>query len=148
MSSLRPLTQSQVSVRLCGADAECRRQDQGSNRQQLPDACHLSRKLCLTSVYAAESQLRRWFTGDVHINMKMNIPEPARKIIDRLNEHGYEAYVVGGCVRDMILKREPGDWDITTSARPEQVKALFTRTLDTGIQHGTVTLWLEKRDMR
>ena len=60
--------------------------------------------------------------------MKMNIPEPARKIIDRLNEHGYEAYVVGGCVRDMILKREPGDWDITTSARPEQVKALFTRT--------------------
>ena len=55
--------------------------------------------------------------------MKMNIPEPARKIIDRLNEHGYEAYVVGGCVRDMILKREPGDWDITTSARPEQVKA-------------------------
>lgn len=48
----------------------------------------------------------------------------------------------------MILKREPGDWDITTSARPEQVKALFTRTLDTGIQHGTVTLWLEKRDMR
>ena len=40
--------------------------------------------------------------------MKMNIPEPARKIIDRLNEHGYEAYVVGGCVRDMILKREPG----------------------------------------
>ena len=67
--------------------------------------------------------------------MKMNIPEPARKIIDRLNEHGYEAYVVGGCVRDMILKREPGDWDITTSARPEQVKALFNRTLDTGIQH-------------
>ena len=76
--------------------------------------------------------------------MKMNIPEPARKIIDRLNEHGYEAYVVGGCVRDMILKREPGDWDITTSARPEQVKALFTRTLDTGIQHGTVTIMVGK----
>ena len=74
----------------------------------------------------------------------MNIPEPARKIIDRLNEHGYEAYVVGGCVRDMILKREPGDWDITTSARPEQVKALFTRTLDTGIQHGTVTIMVGK----
>lgn len=76
--------------------------------------------------------------------MKMNIPEPARMIIDRLNEHGYEAYVVGGCVRDMILKREPGDWDITTSARPEQVKALFTRTLDTGIQHGTVTIMVGK----
>ncbi len=65
-------------------------------------------------------------------------------IIDRLNEHGYEAYVVGGCVRDMILKREPGDWDITTSARPEQVKALFNRTLDTGIQHGTVTIMVGK----
>ena len=76
--------------------------------------------------------------------MKMNIPEPARKIIDRLNEHGYEAYVVGGCVRDMILKREPGDWDITTSALPEQVKALFRRTVDTGIQHGTVTVMIEK----
>ncbi len=74
----------------------------------------------------------------------MNIPEPARMIIDRLNEHGYEAYVVGGCVRDMILKREPGDWDITTSARPEQVKALFNRTLDTGIQHGTVTIMVGK----
>ena len=70
----------------------------------------------------------------------MNIPEPARKIIDRLNEHGYEAYVVGGCVRDMILKREPGDWDITTSARPEQVKAVFGKTVDTGLQHGTVTV--------
>ena len=44
----------------------------------------------------------------------------------------------------MILKREPGDWDITTSARPEQVKALFTRTLDTGIQHGTVTIMVGK----
>ena len=104
----------------------------------------MSRKICLTSAYAVESQLKRWFTGHVHINMKMNIPEPARKIIDRLNEHGYEAYVVGGCVRDMILKREPGDWDITTSARPEQVKALFTRTLDTGIQHGTVTIMVGK----
>lgn len=58
-------------------------------------------------------------------------------------EHGYEAYAVGGCVRDSILSRKPQDWDITTSARPEQVKALFRHTIDTGIQHGTVTVMLD-----
>ena len=48
--------------------------------------------------------------------------------------------MVGGCVRDSILGRTPGDWDITTSASPQQVKALFPRTIDTGIEHGTVTV--------
>ena len=57
-------------------------------------------------------------------------------------ENGYEAYAVGGCVRDSILGRVPGDWDITTSALPMQVKGLFRRTVDTGIQHGTVTVML------
>jgi len=61
-----------------------------------------------------------------------------------LQEHGYEAYAVGGCVRDAMLGRKPQDWDITTSALPQQVKALFRRTIDTGIQHGTVTVLLEK----
>ena len=56
--------------------------------------------------------------------------------------HGYEAYAVGGCVRDSILARRPKDWDITTSARPEEVKKLFRRTVDTGIEHGTVTVLL------
>ena len=56
---------------------------------------------------------------------------------------GYEAFAVGGCVRDTILDREPQDWDITTSALPEQVKELFNRTLDTGIQHGTVTVMIK-----
>ena len=55
----------------------------------------------------------------------MKIPENVEIILDKLEEHGYEGYAVGGCVRDMILGREPGDWDITTSAKPEQVKALF-----------------------
>lgn len=72
----------------------------------------------------------------------MRIPENAAFILRTLEEHGYEAYVVGGCVRDMVLDREPGDWDITTSAQPLQVKALFRRTIDTGIQHGTVTVML------
>jgi len=76
--------------------------------------------------------------------MDIRIPAPAEEIINKLNEQGYEAYVVGGCVRDMLLGREPGDWDITTSALPAQVKAVFRRTVDTGIQHGTVTVMMGK----
>ena len=75
--------------------------------------------------------------------LSIHLPEKADRIITRLQEHGYEAYAVGGCVRDSILKREPGDWDITTSAAPEETKALFDRTFDTGIEHGTVTVLLE-----
>lgn len=74
----------------------------------------------------------------------MKIPEKVRLIIENLEQHGYEAYAVGGCVRDTLLGREPEDWDITTSARPEQVKAIFHRTVDTGIQHGTVTVMFGK----
>ncbi len=58
--------------------------------------------------------------------------------MDRIRDAGYEAYFVGGCVRDRLLGREPGDWDITTSALPCQVKELFSSTVDTGIKHGTV----------
>ena len=63
--------------------------------------------------------------------MKLTIPSNAEKILQVLNENGYEAYVVGGCVRDSILDRNPNDWDITTSASPYQVKELFPRTIDT-----------------
>ena len=70
----------------------------------------------------------------------IEIPEKAERILETLQGAGYEAYVVGGCVRDSILGRTPGDWDITTSASPQQVKALFPRTIDTGIEHGTVTV--------
>ncbi|MHC1749422.1 MAG: CCA tRNA nucleotidyltransferase [Cellulosilyticaceae bacterium] len=72
------------------------------------------------------------------------IPEDALQIIQQLEQTGYEAYIVGGCVRDMIMGRNPHDWDITTSAKPEQVKAVFNRTYDTGIEHGTVTVILNK----
>ena len=75
--------------------------------------------------------------------MKMNLPEKVNFIISTLNEHGFEGYAVGGCVRDTMLGRVPKDWDITTSARPEQVKELFKYTIDTGIQHGTVTVMLD-----
>ncbi len=77
-------------------------------------------------------------------NMVINLPEKVKYIINTIAEAGYEAYAVGGCIRDSILGREPDDWDITTSARPEQVKALFRRTVDTGIAHGTVTVMLER----
>ena len=61
----------------------------------------------------------------------------------RLNDEGFEAYIVGGCVRDCLLQKTPQDWDITTSAEPMEVKKLFAKTYDTGLQHGTVTVALE-----
>ena len=76
--------------------------------------------------------------------MIINLPQKVEHIIETIEKAGYEAYAVGGCVRDSILGRIPDDWDITTSAKPEQVKELFRRTIDTGIQHGTVTVMLDK----
>lgn len=70
----------------------------------------------------------------------MNLPADVQNIISILESNGHEAYAVGGCVRDCILGKVPHDWDITTSALPQQVKALFERTFDTGIEHGTVTV--------
>lgn len=75
--------------------------------------------------------------------MQMQLPEHVKIIIEKLESHGYEAYAVGGCVRDTILGRIPGDWDITTSAKPEQIKEVFRRTVDTGIKHGTVTVLMD-----
>lgn len=76
--------------------------------------------------------------------MKINMPEKVNFIIGKLAEAGFEGYAVGGCVRDSILGRAPKDWDITTNASPEEVKQLFRRTIDTGIEHGTVTIMLDK----
>lgn len=72
--------------------------------------------------------------------MRIDIPQDAATIIKIFEQNGYEAYVVGGCVRDSILGRKPEDWDITTSAKPDEIKGLFSKTIDTGIQHGTVTI--------
>lgn len=73
----------------------------------------------------------------------MKLPEKAAYLIGELGRHGYEAYAVGGCVRDCVLGRTPQDWDITTSARPGQVKEIFRHTIDTGIAHGTVTVMVD-----
>ncbi len=76
--------------------------------------------------------------------MQIQLPEKVHTIIDTLTAAGYEAYAVGGCVRDSYMGRVPNDWDITTSATPEETKRLFTRTIDTGIQHGTVTVMQDR----
>lgn len=77
---------------------------------------------------------------DIDQKQRITVPEGAQLVLNRLHAAGYEAYVVGGCVRDSLLGREPEDWDITTSALPDEVKAVFRRTIDTGIRHGTVTV--------
>ena len=75
--------------------------------------------------------------------IQIQLPEKVQFIISRLEQAGYEAYAVGGCVRDSLLGRQPHDWDVTTSAKPMQVKEAFRHTIDTGIQHGTVTVMLD-----
>ena len=76
--------------------------------------------------------------------MHITLPTKVKQIISKLEKADFEAYAVGGCVRDSILGRSPEDWDITTSAKPEEVKRLFSATIDTGLQHGTVTVVIEK----
>ena len=75
---------------------------------------------------------------------RIHLPQNVENIIQNIEKAGYEAYAVGGCVRDSFLEKEPDDWDITTSATPEQIKELFRRTVDTGIDHGTVTVLIDK----
>lgn len=72
--------------------------------------------------------------------MTIRLPREVNNIIDILHRHGHEAYAVGGAVRDVCLGREPKDWDVTTSALPEEIKSIFHKTFDTGIEHGTVTV--------
>lgn len=76
---------------------------------------------------------------------KVKIPDGALCILNTLQAEGYEAFIVGGCVRDMLLGTEPHDWDICTSALPMEVKESLSqyRTLDTGLKHGTVTVLMQ-----
>lgn len=79
------------------------------------------------------------------MKIEINIPKYVKKILNTLKENGYEAYIVGGCVRDSILKKDPNDWDITTNAKPEEVIKLFDKVILTGIKHGTVTIVINKQ---
>lgn len=78
-------------------------------------------------------------------SIEIKLPAHVVTVLEHLENKGHEAYCVGGCVRDALLHRIPSDWDVTTSALPEQIKTCFSsfRTVDTGIQHGTVTVWLQ-----
>lgn len=71
-----------------------------------------------------------------------SIPDGASRILARLNQYGYEAYLVGGCVRDFVMGRKPHDWDICTNAKPEQVVDIFKdkHVIETGLKHGTVSV--------
>ena len=74
----------------------------------------------------------------------IRLPAPVRTAIERLNARGFSAYAVGGCVRDNLIGRVPQDWDVTTSATPEETEAVFSdcRLIETGVKHGTVTVLL------
>lgn len=75
----------------------------------------------------------------------ISLPDDVKFIIDTITKAGYEAYAVGGCIRDSLLGKTPDDYDITTSAMPETIKSLFRRTIDTGLQHGTVTVMVKDK---
>lgn len=68
------------------------------------------------------------------------VPRAVRQVVERLQRAGYSAHPVGGCVRDSLVGRRVGDWDLTTDARPEQVGPLFDKVIPTGVEHGTVTV--------
>jgi len=76
----------------------------------------------------------------------IDIPVPVQHILEVLSGHGFEAFIVGGCVRDSLMGRDPYDWDVATSALPRQIKACFPHTYDTGIEHGTVTVVYKGRN--
>lgn len=76
--------------------------------------------------------------------MKITIPDNILYVLNTLKQNGFEAFLVGGCVRDILLGLTPTDFDITTSGKPSQIKSCFKRTVDTGIKHGTVTVIVDK----
>jgi len=70
----------------------------------------------------------------------LKVPDDVLALCRRMRDHGHQTWVVGGCLRDMLLGRPVSDWDLATSARPEQVQQVFRKVLPTGIEHGTVTV--------
>lgn len=75
--------------------------------------------------------------------MKFNLPKKIEYVLDTLINSGHSAYIVGGCVRDLLCGKKPHDYDITTSALPHETQALFDKTVATGIKHGTVTVIID-----
>ena len=71
---------------------------------------------------------------------KIKIPNELKKMNEIFTQNGFEAYLVGGAVRDVLLGKTADDWDVTTNAKPDQVMKIFKRVIPTGIEHGTVTV--------
>ena len=78
--------------------------------------------------------------------MPILLPKDVQTILQSLSLAGHSAYIVGGCVRDSLMGMSPKDWDIATSAKPHEIKAIFSHTVDTGIDHGTVTVVLNRNN--
>jgi len=80
------------------------------------------------------------------VNVIFELPDAVKKILNKLTGAGYPSYVVGGCVRDQFMGRTPNDWDVTTSARPDEMKRVLGewKLLDTGLKHGTITVLLDQ----
>lgn len=76
--------------------------------------------------------------------MNFYIPKNVKYILDNLKKNNFKAYIVGGCVRDQILNKHIDDYDITTNAKPEDIKKIFKKTIDTGLKHGTVTILIRE----
>ena len=76
--------------------------------------------------------------------MNIFIPQKVKFILDTLISNGFDAYIVGGCVRDSILNKIPNDYDVTTNAFPDDIMRLFDKIIPTGISHGTVTVLIDK----
>lgn len=79
--------------------------------------------------------------------MTISLPAWVEFALEKLNKKGYLAYVVGGSVRDIVMGGIPNDWDITTNAKPEQIKAIFDKTVDTGLKHGTVSVFIDNNEL-
>ena len=77
--------------------------------------------------------------------IKKTPPKYVRQALVKLQSRGHMAYLVGGCVRDMLMGRQPNDWDICTSALPDEVMAVFPHSRPTGLKHGTVTIYINSR---
>jgi len=83
------------------------------------------------------------------MNIEINMPNEVEEALNILNSNGFESYIVGGCVRDSILGAVPSDWDITTSANPDEISLCFQdyRTIETGLKHGTVTVVINRMQL-
>ena len=118
-------------------------------RLGLPERMTAKQLLSIINMLVTYEQLQERLEELRTPDFSMELPRPVQTAILRLEEAGYEAYAVGGCIRDTLLGKTPVDWDLTTSALPEETEAVFSSfsTIATGIQHGTVTVLIDGQSL-